>query len=263
VSGRPDEEPIVLSERRDGVVVLTFNRPTRLNAWTRELEERYFELLADAARDPQIRVIVVTGAGPGFCAGGDIDELQDQATSDDCTRPHRAMAFPLSVRKPLIAAINGACAGVGLVQALYCDVRFVARNAKLTTAFVRRGLPAEYGVAWLLPRLVGSGRANDLLLSGRVLTGEEAGQIGLVEFVTPPETALEHAVRYADEIATYCSPSAVAEIKRQLREGATVDFRTSYDRAEAALERASSRPDFAEGVASFIERREPRFPPLD
>ena len=171
------------------------------------------------------------------------------------------MFFPLSVRKALIAAINGACAGVGLVQARYCDVRFAATDAKLTTSFARRGLPAEYGVAWLLPRLTGAGRANDLL-TGRVVTGEEAGHIGLVEFVTPREQVLDEAVRYAREIATHCSPSALAEIKQQLHDGATLDFATSYDRAEAALARAAERPDFAEGVASFIERREPDFPPL-
>ena len=203
----------------------------------------------------------MTGAGAGFCAGGDIDELSDQASGGQADA-HPVMSFPLSIRKPLIAAINGACAGVGLVQTLYCDVRFAATDAKLTTAFTRRGLPAEYGVAWLLPRLIGSGRANDLLLSGRIVTGEEAGQIGLVEFVTSREQVLEEAVRYAHQMATYCSPSAVADLKQQLRDGATVDFATSYDRAEAVLARASRRPDFAEGVASFIERRDPRFPPL-
>jgi enoyl-CoA hydratase/carnithine racemase len=258
VSDRPDEEPVVLSERRDGVLILTLNRPARLNAWTRELEERYFGLLAGADRDPATRAIVVTGAGRGFCAGGDIDDLRDEGIGPE----HPTMFFPLSVLKPLIAAINGACAGVGLVQALYCDVRFAATDAKLTTSFARRGLPAEYGVAWLLPRLVGTGRANDLLLTGRVVTGEEAGQIGLVEFVTSRAQVLDEAVRYAGEIATHCSPSAVAEIKQQLRDGATLDFATSYDRAEAALAKAAERPDFVEGVASFIERREPRFPPL-
>jgi enoyl-CoA hydratase/carnithine racemase len=253
-----DDQPVVLSERRDSVLVLTLNRPARLNAWTRELEERYFSLLGDADRDPATRAIVVTGAGRGFCAGGDIEDLRDEGIGPE----HPTMFFPLSVRKPLIAAVNGACAGVGLVQALYCDVRFAAADAKLTTSFARRGLPAEYGIAWLLPRLIGTGRANDLLLSGRVVTGEEAGQIGLVEYVTSREQVLEHAVAYAREIATLCSPFAVAEIKQQLRDGATKGFATSYERAEAALAGASERPDFAEGVASFIERREPRFPPL-
>jgi enoyl-CoA hydratase/carnithine racemase len=262
MSDRPEEQPVVLSKLHEGVIVLTLNRPARLNAWTRELEELYFELLGNADRDPAIRAIVVTGAGPGFCAGGDIDELADQAKAASPAEPHREMAFPLSVRKPVIAAINGACAGVGLVQALYCDVRFAASGAKLTTAFARRGLPAEYGIAWLLARLVGSGRARDLLLSGRVLTGEEAGRIGLVEFVSSRETVLDEAVRYAQEIASHCSPSAVAEIKRQLEQGTGGGFPAAYERAEAALAKASAWPDFAEGVASFIERRAPRFPPL-
>jgi enoyl-CoA hydratase/carnithine racemase len=254
-------EPVVLFERRDAVLVLTLNRPARLNAWTRELEELYFELLADADGDPEVRAIIVTGAGRGFCAGGDIDELSDQASGGEADA-HPAMSFPLSVRKPLIAAINGACAGVGLVQALYCDVRFAAADAKFTTSFARRGLSAEYGVAWALPRLIGSGRANDLLLSGRVFGGEEAGRIGLVEYVTSRDRVLEEAVGYAHEIATYCSPAAIADIKQQLNDGATIDFATSYELAEATLARASRRPDFTEGVASFIERREPRFPPL-
>lgn len=252
------EESVVLSERRDSVLVLTLNRPARLNAWTRELEERYFGLLADADRDTAVRAIVVTGAGRGFCAGGDIDDLREEGIGPE----HPTMFFPLSVRKPLVAAINGACAGVGLVQALYCDVRFAAADAKLTTSFARRGLPAEYGIAWVLPRLIGTGRANDLLLTGRVVTGEEAGQIGLVEYVTSREQVLDRAVAYAHEIATHCSPSAVADIKQQLRDSATEEFATSYERAEAALTGASERPDFAEGVASFIERRRPRFPPL-
>lgn len=256
-------EPVVLSELRDDVLVLTFNRPSRLNAWTRELEDRYFELLAVADREQEVKAIVVTGAGAGFCAGGDMDELRVEATSDDHYESGQAgMAFPLSVRKPLIAAINGACAGLGLVQALYCDVRFAATDAKLTTSFARRGLVAEYGIAWLLPRLVGAGRASDLLLSGRVVTGAQAAEIGLVEFVTSRATVVDEAVRYAGEIATYCSPFALAEIKGQLGDAATVDFATGYDQADAALGRALRRPDFAEGVESFIERRPPRFPPL-
>jgi enoyl-CoA hydratase/carnithine racemase len=257
------DEPVVLSERHDGVLLLTLNRPARLNAWTRELEDRYYELLAGADRDPEVRAIVITGAGRGFCAGGDMDELRDEATSGAHYESGGAgMAFPLSVRKPLIAAINGACAGLGLVQALYCDVRFAASDAKLTTSFARRGLVAEYGIAWLLPRLVGAGRARDLLLSGRVISGEEAGEMGLVEFVTPRLTIVDDALRYAREIATHCSPSAVAEIKQQLHQAAAVDFAAGYDEADAAMARTFALPDFAEGVASFIERRPPRFPPL-
>lgn len=259
-----DSEPVVLSERRGGVLVLTLNRPERLNAWSRELEDGYFGLLADGDRDPAVRAIVVTGAGRGFCAGGDMDELSGESESGEQYEPgHAGMAFPLSIRKPLIAAINGACAGLGLIHAMYCDVRFAAADAKLTTAFARLGLPAEYGCAWLLSRLVGPGRASDLLLSGRVFSGEEAGRMGLAEFVVPREAVLDDAVRYAREIVSHCSPWALAEIKEQLRSAATADFATAYDQADAALGRAFAQPDYPEGVASFIERREPRFPPLD
>ena len=147
---------LVLAELRGAVLVLTLNRPERLNTWTDALEERYYERLDEAENDPEVRAIVVTGAGRGFCAGADMDDLERGATVDGAAdgslrdRP-RARTFPLTVRKPLIAAINGAAAGLGLVEALYCDIRFATPQAKLTTAFARRGLVAEYGLAWLLP----------------------------------------------------------------------------------------------------------------
>jgi enoyl-CoA hydratase/carnithine racemase len=151
----------------DGVAVLTLNRPERLNAWTAELGRAYFDLLEDCAARDDVRAIVVTGAGRGFCAGADMDDLQaiggdgvDAARSAVDPRPQ---TFALTIPKPIVAAINGPCAGLGLVHALMCDIRFAADDAKLTTAFSRRGLVAEHGISWILPRLVGPARALDLL----------------------------------------------------------------------------------------------------
>src|SRR5438876_415142 len=162
----------------DGVALLTLNRPQRLNAWTDEMEHAYFGLLDRCAASEQVRVIVVTGAGRGFCAGADMQHLQELSDggSDERhrTQVRRPQTFPLSVPKPIVAAINGACAGIGLVQALMCDIRFAAQGAKLTTAFSRRGLVAEHGISCILPRLVGPARALDLLLSGRVVLAQLA-----------------------------------------------------------------------------------------
>lgn len=146
-------DDLVLTERRGPVALLTLNRPAKLNAWSNALEDRYFDLLAEADDDPQVRAVVVTGAGRGFCSGADLDDLRHvaDASDDDLMRP-RPRDFPLRVRTPLVAAIRGPVAGLGLVEALYCDVRFGDPTARFTTAFARRGLIAEYGISWLLPR---------------------------------------------------------------------------------------------------------------
>ena len=188
----PPATDLVLSELREGVLILTLNRPDRLNAWTDALEADYFAALDAAENDPGVRAIVVTGAGRGFCAGADMDDLKGAAGDAGAhasvhDRP-RERTFPLTVRKPMIAAINGAVAGLGLVEALYCDLRFATPQAKITTAFVRRGLIAEYGMSWLLPRLIGHSAALDLLLSGRIVLGEEAHRLGLVDRLSERDT---------------------------------------------------------------------------
>ncbi len=256
-------EPPVLAERHGSVLLLTLNRPDRMNGWTEDLEDRYFELLDRAEADPEVRAVVLTGGGRGFCAGADFDDLatltEGGSSGISGKRPRwRPYLFP----KPLIAALNGATAGLGLVQALYCDVRFAATEAKITTAFSRRGLIAEYGIAWMLPRLVGAGRARDLLLSGRVVNGAEAAEIGLVESAVPAEELLPAALAYAEEVATQCSPASVAVIKRQLHEAAEGAFVPAAEAAEGLLHESLRRPDLAEGIASFSERRDPDFPPL-
>jgi enoyl-CoA hydratase/carnithine racemase len=259
-----DREPAVLAEHRDTVLLLTLNRPETYNAWGKEMEAQYFDHLDTAEADPDVRAIVLTGAGRGFCAGAEMAQLDALASSD---RPleldrGRPTGYALQVRKPIVAAINGGCAAVGLMQALLCDVRFVAAEAKITTAFARRGLIAEYGMAWLLERTVGRGRALDLLISGRTILGEEAAAIGLAEFVLPRAELLDGALAYAEEIARHCSPRAIATIKAQAWKDLDRPFQEAAAEADELAIDSVTWPDLAEGAASFTERRAPAFPPL-
>ena len=250
----------------DGVALLTLNRPDRLNAWTADMERLYFAKLEECAASADVRVIVVTGAGRGFCAGADMQELHalgEQGIPDGAeARERRPQSFPLSVPKPIVAAINGACAGIGLVQALMCDIRFAAEDAKLTTAFSRRGLVAEHGISWILPRLVGPARALDLLLSARVVLGAEAATLGLVNRALPPERLLEDTLAYARELAVKCSPASMATIKRQVYADLERGLPDALAQADRLMVDSFSAPDFVEGVASFLERRDPGFAPL-
>ncbi|MEZ0072117.1 enoyl-CoA hydratase-related protein [Planotetraspora sp. GP83] len=254
---------VVLSEDDGGVRILTFNRPERLNAWTDEMGRRYFDLLEEAEQDPSVRVVVVTGAGKGFCAGADFETLTAIQTGGYAGEPDkRPNTFPMTIRKPVIAAVNGACAGLGVVHALVCDLVFTAEDAKWTTAFSRRGLIAEYGLAWILPKLIGQAKAMDLLLSGRVFTGSEAYALGLAGRAVPGDRLLEETLAYARELATHCSPTSMAVIKRQVWGDWTATLDESRDAAVRLMLESFVRPDFTEGVASFLERRPPRFPPL-
>jgi enoyl-CoA hydratase/carnithine racemase len=257
-----DDDP-VLAEMRGAVLVLTLNRPDKLNAWGRAIESRYFDLLDEAQENPEVRAIVVTGAGRGFCVGADFDDLKAVAQSDlTALERSRPISFPLTIRKPLVAAINGPAAGVGVIQALYCDVRITAPTVKLSTAFARRGLIAEYGSAWLLPALVGRGAALDLLLSARALTGDEAYAIGLVNRLAEPDAVLEAALAYATDLAENCSPTSMSIIKRQVDHAMNGTFAAAFDEAEAEMLESFARPDVREGVASYLERRRPAFAEL-
>jgi enoyl-CoA hydratase/carnithine racemase len=253
---------VVLREIRDGVATLTLNRPDRLNAWTPAMEDRYFGFLEEAGADPDVRVIVVTGAGKGFCPGVDMDTLEDIGAGGAFEHSGKPQTFPLTIPKPIIAAINGACAGLGLVVALMCDVRFCAENAKLTTAFSRRGLIAEHGVSWILPRLVGPARALDLLLSARVLRGREAAELGVVNRAVQDDQVLEVALEYARDLAANVSPASMATIKAQVYGDFERSLADTLERADRLMFESFSKPDFAEGVQSFVEQRPPRFAPL-
>ena len=257
---------VVHREVLDGVAVLTLNRPERLNAWTVEMEHAYFGMLEDCSDSAEVRAIVVTGAGRGFCAGADMQDLQAIGDGSIETAGHATerlpQSYPLSIRKPIVAAINGACAGIGMVQALMCDVRFAAAGAKMTTAFARRGLIAEHGISWILPRLIGPSRALDLLLSGRVVLAEEALELGLVNRVLAPESLLEQTVDYARELAHSSSPASMATIKRQVYEALELSLAEATSEADRLMLESFTAADFVEGVTSFLERRDPRFAPL-
>jgi enoyl-CoA hydratase/carnithine racemase len=250
----------------EGVALLTLNRPERLNAWTDEMEHVYFGLLDECAASEDVRVIVVTGAGRGFCAGADMQGLQDlsdgNVDQERCAAVRRPQTFPLSVPKPIIAAINGPCAGIGLVQALMCDIRFAAEGAKFTTAFARRGLVAEHGISWILPRLVGPARALDLLLSARAVLAEEAAALGLVNRAIAPEELLDETLAYARDVAVNCSPASMATMKRQVYADLERTLPDALAQADREMLASFGAPDFAEGVASFLERREPSFAPV-
>jgi enoyl-CoA hydratase/carnithine racemase len=247
----------------DGVAVVTLNRPDRLNAWSPDMTESYVAALDRATADPEARVVVVTGAGRGFCAGADMSLLQGLSEGGARVGAGDRPPYQMepAVPKPVIAAINGACAGLGLVRALYCDLRFAVRGAKITTSFARRGLVAEYGIAWLLPRIVGLPNALDLLMSGRTLLAEEAAEIGLVDRLVDDDV-LGAATEYAGELARLSSPVSMREVKRQVWGDLSSSLEESVERAESLMAASFDGADFAEGVASYLDRRDPKFPPL-
>jgi enoyl-CoA hydratase/carnithine racemase len=257
---------VVLIEVDSDVAVLTLNRPERLNAWTGEMQIRYFDLLVGCAGRDDVRAIVVTGAGRGFCAGADMQNLEALAGGNggatSSAADGRPVTFPLTIPKPIVAAINGPCAGLGLVIALMCDLRIAAAGAKLTTAFARRGLVAEHGISWLLPRLVGPARALDLLLSGRVVLGAEAAELGLVNRAVEDGSALEEALAYARMLAAESSPASMATIKRQVYAACDSSLEGALEHANRLMFESFTGPDFAEGVQSFVQRRAPRFQAL-
>jgi enoyl-CoA hydratase/carnithine racemase len=263
VSELVSDRDVVVHERHGAVLLLTLNRPERLNAWTLEMEERYFDLLADAAADPDVRAIVVTGAGRGFCAGLDADALAGVASGTPVSsRPRRPQTFPMEIPKPIVVAVNGPAAGIGLLQTLVADVRFAAAGAKFTTAFARRGLLAEHGMSWLLPRLVGASRATELLLSARIFLAEEAAAIGLVHRVVAPAELLDAALDYARDLAQNCGPLAMGITKYQLARHWDVDLDEARRETAALVDQLHGTADFEEGVRSFVEKRAPNFAPV-
>jgi len=251
----------VLYEVTDGLALVTLNRPDRANGWTPTMQRELFAILETAGDDPDVRAIVLTGAGRAFCGGADMDVL---ATADeDEAESSRPLLAPMWNPKPIVAAINGACAGIGLQLALMSDVRIAATEAKFTTAFARRGLIAEHGLTWLLPRLTTLAVATDLLVSGRVFTGEEAQRLGVVQRDVPRDQVLEQAIAYARDLVDNVSPTAMAVIKWQMYHHRDLDLLDSIDHSDQLMVESINRPDLAEGVASFVERRQPHFPPVD
>jgi enoyl-CoA hydratase/carnithine racemase len=274
---RPSVSPlkVVRYEVDERIATVTLNRPGRLNAWTGRMHTEYRSAIEAAEADPSVRVVVVTGAGRGFCAGADSQALSnhvdrggyDAGTPADLARPGYGVspefdhdfAFHLGLTKPVIAAINGAAAGIGLVLACFCDLRFAATGAKLTTAHGKLNLPAEYGLSWLLPRLIGLGRANDLLLSSRVVLAEEALEIGLVNAVVGRDRLLEHTYRYATDLVATVSAGSLAATKRQIALDLHRGVGSAVAESVARMDQMMGEPDFAEGVAALQEKRPPDF----
>jgi enoyl-CoA hydratase/carnithine racemase len=257
------------------IATITLDRPQRLNAWTGRMHSEYRWALQQAEEDPTVRVVVVTGAGRGFCAGADAAALDghvergayDPGTGPDLATPgfgvatefDQSFAFHFGLTKPVIAAINGPAAGVGLVLACFCDLRFAVAGAKLTTSHGKLNLPAEYGISWVLPRLVGVGRAMDLLLTSRVVLAEEALELGLLNRVWAAEELLPNTYAFADELAHHISPRSLTETKRQVYLDQHRDVGTSVGRAEQLLEQMMTEPEFGEGVRALNEKRPPDF----
>lgn len=261
----------------DRVVTVTLNRPARLNAWTGLMADELRDAVTRAGADDACRVIVITGAGRGFCAGADMDRLTGALGEGDVEAlyppkapaagagPDLGDAYPgrfgyfYSCPKPIIAAINGPCAGIGLIMSLYADLRFADAGAKFTTAFAARGLIAEHGVAWLLPRLVGEANALDLLLTARKFDGAEAARLGLVNAALPGDALMAHVGDVARTLANDVSPRSVAVMKAQVRASYHQSFAQSLEVADAAMVESFKADDFREGVESFVERRPPAF----
>lgn len=260
------------------IAIVTLNRPDKLNAFTRTMETELRQAMTAATRDEAVRVIILTGAGRGFCAGADMGLLNELSASGSDPRPatdaapggvddgldlppdyHLRYGYFPTVPKPILAAINGPAAGLGLILALYCDIRFAADTAVLTTAFSRRGLIAEHGVSWMLPALVGHAHALDLLLSARTVGASEALAMGMVNQVHPAAGLMEAVYAYALELATDVSPRSMRVMKRQVYRAILQSLEQAVLTANAEMPGSFASEDFREGVQHFLERREPRF----
>jgi enoyl-CoA hydratase/carnithine racemase len=257
----PETGGDVLVSIDQGVALITLNRPDKLNALTPEMGVAYASALLEAAADPRVRVAVVTGAGRGFCSGADLSVLAQgpealdgfvAQTSDDVL-PTTA----LTVDIPVVMAVNGAAAGLGFVIALTGDVCFASPQARFISAFSRLGLVAEYGVAWLLPRMIGRQRAAEILLSGRPLDADEAWRLGIVHSVH--DDCLGAAMDWARDVAAHCSPSSLRTIKRQLSDADTEGLDPSTTASLALMRESFSGPDLAEALVAKAERRPPSF----
>lgn len=264
----------ILYSVEDPVATLTMNRPERLNAMTRRMEGEIKHAVARAEADPAVVAIVLTGAGRGFCAGADLKDLQAIGEGRGFGESTELQADPgdpqmggfrgpwsylLSVRKPIVAAVNGPTAGLGFAAALFADVRFASQSATFTTAFSRRGLIAEWGIGWTLPRLVGPAHALELLWSARVFDAAEALRIGLVNRVLPEGELLPFVRRWAEELAANCSPASIAVMKRQVYTSLQRELDPALHESIRLMQESFGRPDFREGVNSFLEKRPPKF----
>lgn len=270
-------------ETRGSVALITLNRPDKLNAWTAAMERSMRIAMAAAANDPAVRAIVVTGAGRGFCAGADMNLLQEidpdagekrslasassgvtydwdrSAGPDISSHMGGRFGYVPQIPKPVIAAINGPCAGLGMVFALWCDMRVGAEDCFFTTAFSKRGLIAEHGISWLLPELTGHSVAMDLLFSARRVEADEARSVGLLNAVAPSEGLVDQALAYGQDLADSVSPRSVAVMKAQVWKARFQSLREAIDTGDDEMNKSFASADFKEGVAHFVEKRAPNF----
>jgi enoyl-CoA hydratase/carnithine racemase len=263
-------------EVSDPIATVTLHRPAQLNAWTDRMAAEVKHAVAQAEADPRVVVIVITGAGRGFCAGADLKRLEAISEGIRGTEmPTELAAEPgdpavgesfrgtytylMSVRKPVVAAINGPCAGMAVPIALCCDLRFAGESAVFTTAFSRRGLIAEWGLSWLLPRVVGPAHALDLCFSARKIDAAEAQHIGLVNRVVPDVELLPAVRAWAEDVAANCSPTSLRIMKRQVYQHLTASLGPAEKESIQLMIESFDRPDFREGVMSFLEKRVPHF----
>ncbi len=261
------------------VAVITMNRPEQLNAFTVRMLAEIRHALAAAEKNDKVVGIVLTGAGRGFCAGMDMNALDSMAGGTSAREDLSKLAanpgdaamgdnfavtysYVLSIRKPVLAAVNGACAGLGFCFALLCDMRFVERTAKFSAAFSQRGLVAEHGASWLLPRLVGSGRALDILWSSRKFDGIEAERLGLAERLCEPGQSLADARAYISQLAATTSPTSLMVMKQQVYKHLNAQLGEAMRETNTLMDESLARDDFKEGVRSFIEKRPPKFKPV-
>ena len=258
------------------VATITLNRPARLNAITGQMIKEIQDAIGQADANESIVGIILTGAGRGFCAGGDIESLQELSQGGSLTawemgnkKPSSTaemgpdfqvgLLYLMAVRKPVIAAINGPCAGLGFVLAMVCDIRFSSDTARFTTAFANRGLIAEHGISWILPRLVGSAHALDLLLSGRVVGSEEAAKIGIVNRTFTSDRLLDESTNYVKGLAERSAPVSMKVIKQQVYRHLSSSLGEAARESIELMAESLKRPDFREGVLSYIEKRPPKF----
>jgi len=260
-----------------GVATITLARSHRHNAWTGRMHSEYRSLLRDANDDNNVRVIIVTGEGDAFCVGGDSQALDghatrgayDPGTPSDLATPGYGVnddfdadfAFQFGLDKPVIAAMNGSAAGVGLAVVLFADLRFAATGSKISTAHGKLGLPAEYGMAWILPRLIGITRANDLLLSSRKVVVDDIADWGLFNEIVDGDELMTAVHGYARMLVETVSPASLGATKRQIwsdqHRGAAAAVADSNER----LTKMMAEPDYREGVAALLEKRPPNFAP--
>ena len=261
------------------VATVWLDRPHRMNAWTGRLHTEYRHLVERANNDPEVGAIVVTGRGRGFCVGGDSQALTghsergsyDAGITADIAKPgygvnphfDATFAYHFGLTKPVIAAINGPAAGIGLALACFADVRFAVPGVKFTTAHGKLNLPAEYGLSWMLPRIVGLGRANDLLLTSRVFMSDEAERIGFVNQLHSPETLLAAAQDYATNLVETVSPESLRQTRWQVYQDLHGSVAESVNQSEQLLEAMMRDDDYREGVKAFLEKRKPQWPSLN